>query len=323
MMKNIFILLLSILTTHSSFCQTDTFDITTYTPPNGWAKSIKQDVVSYTTIDNNKGTFCVLAIYTAVASKGDPQKDFASEWKDLVTILYQTDANPKTEMQTTADGWKAVVGAARAKQDTINFYAVLTVYSGFGKTTSVLITLNDQSYMAQAEAVLDNIRLDKKAVIVKSKIFKPGTRTINTNCTSLVGVWSNSTSAIGNYVTTSGSFVGSADVNTMEEYEFKTDNAYVYRFFGMSSGKLYYTETNGNYNINGRNLVLTPLTRKGGYSGSIHDEANWLGKPETFDCYIGPNKWEPGPFLNLHKDGNYYSYPDYPYDYYKRIQKSN
>lgn len=305
---------------HASFCQTETFDIATYTPPKGWTKNMKQDIVSYTTIDNSKGTFCVLAIYSAVISKGSPQKDFASEWKDLVAKLYQTDAHPKTEMQTTSDGWKAVVGTARARQDTTNFYVVLTVFSGFGKTTSVLISLNDQSYMTQANVVLDNIRLNKKAVIAKSKTIKPNTKTVNNNGPFLIGVWSNSSAAIGNYVTTSGAFVGSADVNTMEEYEFKSDNTYVYKFFGMSSGKLYYTETNGSYSMNGRNLALTPLTRKGGYSGAIHDEANWLGKQQIFDCYIGPNKWEAGPFLNLHKDGNYYSYPDYPYDYYKRIK---
>ena len=281
---------------------------------------MKQDMVTYTTIDNSKGTFCVLAIYTATVSRGNPQKDFAREWKDLVATPFKTEANPKTETQTTADGWKAVVGAATATQDNKSFYAVLTVFSGFGKTTSVLITLNDQYYMTLADAVLDNIILDKNAVIAKSKIFKPDTRTINNNGASLIGVWSNHSAAIGNYVTSSGAFVGSADVNTMEEYEFRTDNTYVYKFFGMSSGKLYYTETNGSYTISGRNLTLTPLNRKGGYSGAIHDESNWLGKPETFDCYIGPNKWEVGPFLNLHKDGNYYSYPDYPYDYYKRIQ---
>jgi hypothetical protein len=319
-MKKIITLLLSILAMHHPFCQTETFDIATYTPPPGWTKNSSRDYVSYTTIDKTKGTYCVLAIYTAVTSKGSPQKDFASEWKGLVAKLYQTDAHPKTEVQTTADGWKAVVGAARARQDTTNFYVVLTVYSGFGKTSSILITLNDQSYMPQADAVLDNIRLDKKAVIAKSKTIDPPFRVPNNNGNSLVGVWSNSSAAIGNYVTSSGAFVGSADVNTMEEYEFKPDNVYVYKFFGMSSGKLYYTETNGSYKINGRSLVLTPLTRKGGYSGTIHEEPNWLGKPETFDCYIGPNKWEPGPFLNLHKDGNYYSYPDYPYDYYKRIQ---
>ena len=54
-------------------------------------------------IDNKKGTFCVLAIYSAIASKGNPQKDFAREWKDLVAKLYQTEANPKTETQTTTN----------------------------------------------------------------------------------------------------------------------------------------------------------------------------------------------------------------------------
>ncbi|MFI5133465.1 MAG: hypothetical protein ACHQEB_03970, partial [Chitinophagales bacterium] len=226
-MKSIIAFFLFILNAQQSISQTETFDIATYTPPSGWTKSIKQDVVSYSIIDNTKGTFCVLAIYTAVASKGDAQKDFASEWNNLVAKLYQTDANPKTDTQTTADGWKTVVGAATAMQDSSSFYAILTVFSGFGKTSSVLITLNDKSYIAQADAVLDNIKLDKKAVIAKSKTVKPDSQTINNNSTSLIGVWSNSTSAIGNYVTSSGAFVGSADVNTMEEYEFRSNNAYV------------------------------------------------------------------------------------------------
>lgn len=309
-----------LLIAQSSFCQTETFDIATYAPPIGWIKNIKQDAVTYTTIDNIKGTFCVLAIYTATASKGNPQKDFANEWKNLVIIPFQTDSNPKTETQTTVDGWNAVVGAAAANQDSSNFYVILTVFSGFGKTTSVLITLNDQSYMTEANSLLDHIKLDKKAVIVKSHNRRPNTYPTNNNGTSIIGVWSNHSAAIGNYVTSSGSFVGSADVNTMEEYTFNPDHAYIYKFFGMSSGKLYYTETKGTYKIIGRNLLLTPLTRKGGYSGAIHDETNLLDKPEIFDCYIGPNKWEAGPFLNLHKDGNYYMWSDYPYDYYKKIE---
>ncbi len=319
-MKKIMTLLLSMLAMHTSFCQTETFDIATYTPPAGWTKNMKPDAVTYSTVDNSKGTFCVLAIYAATASKGTPEKDFAGEWAALVASEYTTEANPKTETQTSADGWKAVVGAAKATQDKNDFYAILTVYSGFGKSATVLITLNDQSYMTEANVLLDHIKLDKKAKIRKPNNTNEDTNVANSNGTSIVGVWSNQSAAIGNYVTSSGAFVGSADVNSMEEYTFKTGNRYVYKFFGMSSGKLYYTETNGSYTVNGRNLTLTPLTRKGGYSGAIHDELNWLGKPETFDFYIGPNKWEAGPFLNLHKDGNYYSYADYPYDYYKRIQ---
>ena len=312
--------LLCLLMAHPSFCQTETFDISTYTPPAGWIKNMKPGAVTYSIVDNTKGTFCVLAIYTATASKGTPQKDFASEWATLVATPFITEANPKTGTQTTADGWKAVVGAAMAMQGNNKFSAILTVFSGYGKAASVLITLNDQFYMTEANALLDNIKLDKKAVIIKSNITTQNTQVEN-NSTSIIGVWSDHAAAIGNYVTSSGAFIGSADVNTMEEYTFKTDNTYIYKFFGMSNGKLYYTETNGSYTTSGKNLSLTPLTRKGGYSGDIHDEKSWLDKPGTFYFYIGPNKWEAGPFLNLHKDGNYYANADYPYNYYKKIQK--
>ncbi len=305
----------------SSFCQTETFDIATYIPPHGWTKNLKQDVVTYTTIDNSKGSFCVLAIYSATGSHGTPQKDFENEWKALVATPYKTVDNPRTETQTTGDGWKAVVGAATATQDSKSFYAILTVFSGFGKVVSVLITLNDQSYMGLADTLLDHIKLDKNAVIGESTPANRNNQAIN-NGISIIGVWSDHASAIGNYVTASGAFVGSADVNSMEEYSFKSNSVYTYKFFGMSNSRLYYTETNGTYKITGVNLVLTPEKRKGGYNGAIHEEANWLGKPETLQFYIGANKWEAGPFLNLHKDGNYYSYPDYPYNYYKKLKEN-
>ena len=177
-----------------------------------------------------------------------------------------------------------------------------------------MTTLNDKAYLTEVDALLQNIKLDKTA-----SVSNPSNQPVKNNAdNSIVGTWSNSTVAIGNYVSPSGAFLGSADVSTMEEYTFKANNTYVVKFFGSMQGKLYYSETSGTYKINGRNLTLTPTKRKGGYTGNIHDEKDMMGKPSTFDFYIGPNKWEPGPFLNLHKDGNYYMWSDYPYDYYKK-----
>ena len=144
-----------------SFCQTQTFDIATYTPPKDFKKDSKQGVVTYTHVNTTTGSFCIIAIYASTASAGDEKKDFNNEWKDLVVTPYKAEANPKTETQTTADGWKAVSGAAAIKLEGIDAYSILTVFSGFGKKVSVLANLNDQSYGATIDAVLENIKLDK------------------------------------------------------------------------------------------------------------------------------------------------------------------
>jgi hypothetical protein len=160
-MKKIFNLLVLVAIMQQVIAQTETFDIATYTPPKDFKKDSKQGVVIYTHVNTTTGSFCVIAIYASSASAGDEQKDFTNEWKDLVVTPYKAEANPKTETQTNADGWKAVTGAAPVKQGGIDSYVVLTVFSGFGKTTSVLVNLNDQAYLPQVDSLLQIMKLDK------------------------------------------------------------------------------------------------------------------------------------------------------------------
>jgi hypothetical protein len=303
------------------YSQTETFDIITYSPPKDWKKDVKEAVVSYTNV-NTTGGFCILTIYVSSASAGTPEKDFKKEWNDRVVTPFKAETNPKTETTISPDGWTAVAGASAIKEDNIDAYILLTVFSGFGKSSTIMATFNDQSYIAQIDSLLGNLSLDKNAPIAKT-ISTQLNPVENSNAgNSIFGIWSTTSVSIANYVTSSGSFVGSADVSTMEEYTFKAGNTYLYKFFGSASGRQYYTETTGTFKIDGRSLTLTPLKRRGGYSGYIQDEKHLLGKAEVYDFYIGPNKWEPGPFLNLHKDGNNYMWSDYPYDYYKRIGDS-
>lgn len=317
-MKKIILVLLTALLIQFAFSQVDTFDILTYAPPKDWKKNTNESAVSYTSYNQKTGGYCILAVYSAKISEGTPEKDFESEWNDLVVAPFGAEKNPKTETQSSGDGWTGIAGAAPITYNGSGAEIILTTISGFGKATSVIATLNDQSYIPQVDSFFGSVKPDKNATIKTPVPSKENTQSTAVN--SIIGRWSDHSSAIGNYVTSSGAFVGSADVNTMEEYEFKTDHTYVYKFFGMSAGKLYYTETTGTFSLDGRNLTLTPLKRRGGYSGNIQDEQKLLGKSEVYDCYIGPNKWEPGPFLNLHKDGNYYLYSDYQYDYFKRLQ---
>ena len=157
-----------LLVMQQSFCQTEKFDIITYTPPKdptgtGWKKESKQSFVSHITVNQNTGGFCLIALYAAVPGTGTPEKDFAKEWNDLVVTPYHAEKNPKTETQTNADGWKVVSGAAAVQRDNINSYIILSVFSGFGKTVSVLANLNDQSYIAEVDKFLENISPDKTA----------------------------------------------------------------------------------------------------------------------------------------------------------------
>lgn len=162
MKKIIFLLVTALLSLHV-FSQTETFDIITYTPPpgGGWKKEVKPGVVNYLNVNATTGTFCIIAIYASSASTGDEQKDFKKDWKELVVTPYKAEADPETETQTTADGWKVVTGASAVKLDGFDVYILLTVVSGFGKTVSIRCSMNDQSYTAQIDALFETMELDK------------------------------------------------------------------------------------------------------------------------------------------------------------------
>ncbi len=153
--------LLCLLVSAQVFSQTETFDIITYTPPKDWKKDAKQGVVNYTNVNSTTGAFCVIAIYASSASTGDAEKDFKNEWKELVVTPYKAEANPKTETETTADGWKTVGGASLVKMDGADVYMILSVYSGFGKKFSVRTSINDQTYVGEIDALFASMKLDK------------------------------------------------------------------------------------------------------------------------------------------------------------------
>ncbi|MGH7782483.1 MAG: hypothetical protein ACREO5_01370 [Candidatus Binatia bacterium] len=154
------------------FSQTEKLDIFEYTPPKGWTKTPKDGVTVYSDSNKTAGTFCVLTVYSSTPSFGSPQKDFASEWNELIVKPFKADANPKTENQTE-DGWTTVSGAAQIESDGNRSYVIMTILSGYGRVVSTYAILNDQSYLEQIGAFLTSVKMDKAKAQAASKPSLP------------------------------------------------------------------------------------------------------------------------------------------------------
>jgi hypothetical protein len=105
--------ILSLFAAQPIFCQTETLDIVQYTPPKGWTKTFKESAVVFSDINKTTNAFCVLTVYASTSSAGSPQKDFANQWNELVVKPFKADGSPKTETQTTPEGWQATVAGAQ------------------------------------------------------------------------------------------------------------------------------------------------------------------------------------------------------------------
>lgn len=311
------IFLLSVIS-NNCIAQTETFDMVTYTPPKNWKKDTKQGAVFYTNVNITTGGYCVIGIYAGTPSEGDAQKDFKKEWKDLAVTPYKADPNAIPETAATADGWRQLTAASKIKQDNVDALVILSVFSGFGKTTSILVNLNDQSYLPLVDSLVGNIRLDKTVKI-------PAPVSSNTSL-SITGTWCDYSGAFSNYVNTSGGFIASADVHEIHQYIFNADKTFTYKYLGSIVNSILYVESSGTYSVSNDILIFNTKMYKsktGNNPATTLKEDKTKEIAESYKYYIGANKWEAGPFLNLHKDGNYYPWSDYPYDYYKKMSDAN
>jgi hypothetical protein len=145
-----------------AFSQTEKLGIVQYTPPKGWTKTLKENVVAWSNHNQSTGRFCIITVYGATSGTGNPQSDFTREWNNLVVKPLQAEANPKTETQL-AEGWTVIAAGAAIEFQGSKAVALLTVFSGSRKTVSVLGVFNEDAYLTQVVDFVGSIELDKAA----------------------------------------------------------------------------------------------------------------------------------------------------------------
>ena len=195
-MKNNFILLVSFFGGMISSAQKkETFDIATYKTPAGWKKSIKQEMVSYSTTIDMKRIYCIIDIYASIVSSGTVEDEFNKQWQELAAVPFAIKETPNKDTATDDDGRNVISGAGSFVKGSLTGIAMLSVYVGFGRTTCILALTNDESYYTTIEDFLGALTLAKtgtgKPVIVPSGNQKTTTSGPNTfhNTNKLEGVW--------------------------------------------------------------------------------------------------------------------------------------
>ena len=161
--------------------QTESFDIANFTPPAGWKRDLKKDEVDFTWVDKTKNTYCIIAVYSGVASKGNLLSDFTDEWNQLVIKPFGAQANPKTDTATFKDGRKIVMGVSQFNNQGSQNNVILTSYSGYGRVMSVVALMNSNEYKANLKSFLEGLSFNS------SSNPGPGVKTTSGNKTNQSG----------------------------------------------------------------------------------------------------------------------------------------
>jgi len=263
------------------FSQTEKLDIVTYTPPKGWTKTVKQGAVVYTGADQAKGTFCLLTVYAGAQSAGSPEKDFVSAWNEFVVTPFKAGPSPNTQTQPAPDGWQAVIGGSNIELDGgIKAAAVLTVFSGFGKSASVLAIFNDESYSEHASALIDSIKLDKTQAKTAPPVQSPqsglstkdpfpdkpgfqaqqplvGQLKESITMADLAGEWSTGDAVVTSYVnSSSGDYAGTDTTIALASYTIGSDGSFRQSFTGRTSNHTVREKSSGTISLSDGFIIL-------------------------------------------------------------------
>lgn len=256
-MKSIAILIL-VTCTLASNAQQVSFDIATFTVPRGWKKvDSKNDVAGYVITNNQKGTYCQLAIYKSMASMGSAQLDFETEWQDLIVKPYQATTKPEEGPGTSDDGWEIKTGVSTFDFNGGKSIAMLVTISGYATRMSLVILTNTQDYEGDVGKFIESVKL--KAPMVNSQPAKLAgdNNTANDGRPSLVGSWGKSSSVHTTYADPVSA--GNAGYGK-QQYTFNQDGSYTFvaNTFRSSYDKILLIREHGRYLVNGNDLTVTP-----------------------------------------------------------------
>jgi hypothetical protein len=176
-MKKIFAFWLFSFLATISFAQKQTYDVITYAPPEKWKKEAKENIISYTTINEKKKTWCRIDIVKSTVSKGSIDKDFEGEWQELVVKNYHPTGQPEVNSVEESDGWKIKAGTSSFEFNNSPAIAILTTASGYERCASIVVITNSQDYSAEIEKLFNSVVLEKPL----NKIASKQTTTIPTN----------------------------------------------------------------------------------------------------------------------------------------------
>lgn len=250
------------------FSQSEKLGIVSYTPPKGMTKTLKENVVAFSEMNQTTGSFCLITLYGATKSTDSPANDFTREWNELVIKTLKAEANPTTET-TKADGWTIIAGGAETNSEVGKAAAFLTVISGFGKTISILAVFNNPNYVTQIDAFISAIDLEKSVSESNANaeqkltldrygnVFIPPP-TQQLTVADLAGEWGEESGLISTtYVNRSdGSYAGTDHFAYRSKMFITSNGGYKNDFFAIRNGKKEIDKTTGTISIVGSTIFI-------------------------------------------------------------------
>ena len=125
--------------------------------------------------ENPNQTFCIITIYKSIDGQDDAMADFQVAWKGLVAERLGITEAPAVEKGDPVNGWNSNTATSTFSLQGNNAVAVLTTFSGYHKTMSILVITNDAASQQVLENFFNSLELKKPSVTSRSARPLPAT----------------------------------------------------------------------------------------------------------------------------------------------------
>jgi hypothetical protein len=250
-MKQLSTFLLCIFFFTNAFAQKETFDLYTFTAPQGWTKNVEENFVSYIITNNKTKSWCRINITKNTISKGSIEADFESEWQGLIVKNYHPIGEPQVSEIQEAEGWKIQAGKSKFIFENKEANVILTSVSGYDRCLSIIAVNNSEDYIKDVEAFIESIDLVKPVTAATQNNPQP---TDNTEVPVVIGKWSKTSTANTDYTMKHG-----LHSYHQMQYEFNANGTYsfIYRSFSYLEN-IYFAKENGTYRLEGNTITIIP-----------------------------------------------------------------
>ncbi len=266
--------------------QKQSFDIVSYTAPEGWAETPGNSNVSYSRIEN--GNWAQIVIYKSTESAGNIDADFDNDWNELVAVNKTISSPQKTKPQPQ-DDWMVMSGSGTWQYNGVHVTSRLTVYSNSKVSISLLCNFTATIYLKDYQTVLASILLHPGNAQLNSDTKNNSSNagsSVATNKNSVVGIWVVNQAETRGF--TNGHLMYSGGY-MRKEYQLKEDGSYIFREKNWLANNetIYFVYESGTWTMEGNKLTISPKKGKAGWwnKDKVTNDVNKWGNYQKTAAY--------------------------------------
>lgn len=274
--KSILLFTLLLVMSSASFAQKQTFDVVSYTPPNGWLQQKGESGVQLSITDKKTKAYAIVVITKVKVSDASVNENFTTDWNKLVKATVQVNAEPTISDMNIETGWNCVTGQANYTDGKNKGIATLITATGGGQTVSVVVMTNTSKYQEEVLAFVNSLQLAKPSKISTKNPIPATTNQADKN--SIVGLWIDyNAETTGNYVNGNPQYTAGY---TRKEYTFYPNGTYLFRKkqWITSMKEILFVYETGTYALAGDQLTISPKKGMGEWWSKVGQQADAWGK---------------------------------------------